>query len=85
MAILGIGGGFAGLWWGWREGEREAQTKRLSLALAYLTRSMSQYTISMEEMRKSFEAASKAIAMFGVSMSDLKTKESWRNRLTRHD
>lgn len=37
MAALGIGGGFAGLAWGWRESLREARLRRYSMpgALAF--------------------------------------------------
>lgn len=80
MVILGIGGGFAGLWWGWREGEREAHGKRLSFALAGLTRSMNQFTFSVEELRRSFEAVSRAVLALGVSMASLKPREPWRDR-----
>jgi hypothetical protein len=29
MAALGIGGGFLGLWWGWRESEWQAARRRV--------------------------------------------------------
>ena len=80
MAIIGIGGGFAGLWWGWLEGEKEAHMRRVSFSLSGLTRSMNQFTFSTEELRRSFEAASKAVGLFGVRLASLKPMEPWRDR-----
>lgn len=56
MAIIGIGGGFAVLWWGWLVGETEASMRRALCNLGPSLRLMAEYSkklgISAEEARK---------------------------------
>lgn len=63
MAILGIGGGFAGLWWGWLVGETEASCRRALCNLGPSLRLVAEYS---KKLGISAEEASKALLEFSA-------------------
>lgn len=58
MAVLGIGGGFAGLWWGWSTGTRwerfEAEVRYLADRTNVLALQFSNASLSVEETVEAF-------------------------------
>ncbi len=68
MAVLGIGGGFAGLWWGWLAGEAEADMRRVSCEFRSLSEMMDRGTVGFQKLAEGMFALSISSAEFGDAM-----------------
>ena len=81
MAIIGIGGGFAGLWWGWLVGEREADHRRFAFQLRGISSALEATGIGFKKMLAEFEALTVSAMQFTTAMEAAKPKrEPWRDR-----
>jgi hypothetical protein len=68
MAILGIGGGFAGLWWGWLAGEVEADMRRVACEFRSLSEMIDRGTVGFQKFAEGMLALSISSAEFGDTM-----------------
>lgn len=70
MAAVGIGGGFAGLIWGWMEGERESALRRALRRYAdgmpALAQCAKKFGVSTKELSESFEKVSALVVAAGT-------------------
>lgn len=85
MAILGIGGGFAGLWWGWLAGEVEADIRRVACEFRLLSAMIDRSTVGFEELARSIDAMMISSMQFTVAMEAAKPREPWRDRFAWDD
>lgn len=70
MAILGIGGGFAGLWWGWLAGEVEADMRRVACEFRSLSAMIDRGTVAFQNLSGVVFALSISAAEFGDALTD---------------
>jgi hypothetical protein len=70
MAILGIGGGFAGLWWGWLAGEVEADMRRVACEFRSLSEMIDRGTVGFKELARSVDAMMISAMQFNVAMAE---------------
>lgn len=70
MAIIGIGGGFAGLWWGWLVGETEADMRRVACEFRSLSAMIDRGTASFQALAAGMRAFSISAAEFGDALTD---------------
>lgn len=80
MAVLGIGGGFAGLWWGWLAGEVEADMRRVACEFRSLSAMIDRGTVGFKELARSIDAMMISVMQFNVEMEAAKPRKPWRDR-----
>jgi hypothetical protein len=85
MAILGIGGGFAGLWWGWLAGEVEADMRRVACEFRSLSEMIDRGTAGFKELARSVDAMMISAMQFNVAMAETTLREPWRDRFAWDD